>query len=82
MSGCNINEAEGCGITPLILGIVNKDIEIVKLLLENHASVEKRMFFSIPDPVTIAEKVGDQGILELLNKYSVDTDIEDQKVKS
>ena len=34
MSGCNINQTEGCGITPLIL---DKNIEIVKLLLENHA---------------------------------------------
>ena len=30
----------------------------------------------------IAEKVGGKDILELLNKCSVDTDIEDQKVKS
>ena len=65
-AGCNVNEIEGCGATPLALAVCNTKKKIVEQLCSNGALVEKRFYFSIPDPITSAEQLGDKDIHEVL----------------
>lgn len=39
LCGAHINEGEGCGVTPLMLAIVNQNIDMIKLLLKYEARV-------------------------------------------
>ena len=45
---------------------LNNEENIVELLCSNDALVEKRFYFAIPDPITIAEQLGYNDIHEVL----------------
>ena len=80
-AGCNIDEMEGCGATPLTLAVCNNEKNIVELLCSNDALVEKRFYFAIPDPITIAEQLGYDDIHEVLLAADAPS-AEDHKTKA
>ena len=50
----------------LTLAVCNNEKNIVELLCSNDALVEKRFYFKIPDPITIAEQLRYNDIHEVL----------------
>ena len=69
-SGCDINEKEGCGITPLILAICDGHTDTVGLLIQRHVCIKESFYQSVPDPITVAKKLQNKEIIDLLKKWT------------
>ena len=61
-------EKEGCSITLLILVICGGHTDAVRLLLQSHACIEERFCHSVPNPITVAKKLQNKKIIDLLEK--------------
>ena len=53
--GLNVNDREGCGLTPLGLAVIQKNIQIVDLLVQYGAQYSGPLFTSIPSPLVMAK---------------------------
>ena len=58
-----------CGATPLTIAVVKKNEELSELLIQNFAMFDSRYFTTIPNPMTIAEKL-DMKIVGTMKKMS------------
>ena len=68
-AGVNVNAKEGCGATPLTLAVINSDDDMCKLLLENFAEFQGKMFVGIPSPMEMAMLMENDSLLNLLEDY-------------
>ena len=67
--GVNPNAKEGCGETPMMIAVINADVDMTKLLLENFAEFEGPLFGTLPSPVEIATEMELTDIVELFRLY-------------
>ena len=68
-AGVDVNAKEMCGATPLTIAVVKKNEELSELLIQNFAMFDSRYFTTIPNPMTIAEKL-DMKIVGTMKKMS------------
>ena len=75
-TGCDPNDLEGCGATPLTLAVINKNKAATKQLVEAHAMFEGQLFTSMPIPYVLASQLNLSEIVDLFNKQG-EVDAED-----
>ena len=68
--GCNMNAQEGCGATPMVLTVLNKDTEMCKLLLNNCADFREEFFVKVPSPMEIASVLGLEDVLAIFRGFA------------
>ena len=66
LCGAHINEGEGCGVTPLMVAIMNQDIDMIKLLLKYEARVRGLFPGHLPTPVQMSERLQQKEISSIL----------------
>jgi hypothetical protein len=79
-AGVNPNVKELCGVTPLLIGVIVKNKEICKLLVEGHASVQGPLFSKVPSPLVAALRMELAEIYEIL--IPGDSEDEDDSIAS
>ena len=75
--GFNPNIQEGCGATPLVLAVVGEKSEICKTLVGHLADIDGPTFIRIPLPKQLATHLGQNHILDIFEKFSVDKEDEE-----
>ena len=81
-SGFNVNVKEGCGLTPLHLGLVSGNIPMSLFLLERNAKFDGPSFSALPSPKDVATKLNLQSVLELMNEKQNESDDEDKLISN
>ncbi len=71
--GAHVNAGEGCGVTPLMIALMRKNVEITKLLLKYEARVWGLFPGHLPTPMEICEKLQHSELMAILtNVYQQD----------
>jgi hypothetical protein len=73
--GLDVNCREGCGITPLSVAVLYKNIYLCKFLVESGARWGGPLFTSIPSPMCMAEKLN---LTEILELFYADADLSEE----
>ena len=67
--GVNANAKEGCGATPMMIAVINADVDMTKPLLGNFAEFKGPLFGIPPSPIEIATELEQTDIVELFRLY-------------
>ena len=74
--GLNVNDREGCGLTPLSHAVLQKSNNLVVLLVKCGAQYRGPIFTSIPSPVEMARTMDLTDILDVFEEESALSDEE------
>ena len=75
--GLNVNDREGCGLTPLSLAVLQKNKDLVELLVKYGAQHSGPLFTRIPSPLVMAKTMDLMEIQCILEEDGVSSDEED-----
>lgn len=71
--GAHVNACEGCGVTPLMIALMQKNVDMTKLLLKYEARVWGLFPGHLPTPMEICEKLQHSELMEIItNVYKQD----------
>ena len=79
--GLNVNEKEGCGLTPLNLAVIKKDEGTCRYLVESGAKFDGPLYTSIASPLQMADMLGLQKIKEIFLEEKSLSDEEDELIR-
>lgn len=79
--GLDVNSREGCGITPLILAVLNKNTILCKFLVEAGARYIGPLFTSIPSPMCMAVKLNIGEVSQIFNADQELSDDENELIR-
>ena len=79
--GLDVNSREGCGITPLILAVLNKNTILCKFLVEAGARYIGPLFTSIPSPMCMAVKLNIGEVSQISNADQELSDDENELIR-
>ena len=69
--GACVNSGEGCGVTPLMIALMRKNVEMTKLLLKYEARVWGLFSGHLPTPMEICQKLQHDELMEVVrNVYT------------
>ena len=79
--GLNVNDREGCGLTPLSVAVFQKNKDLVDLLVQCGAQHKGPLFTSIPSPLVMAETMDLVDIQHVFEEDDALSDEEDYLIR-
>ena len=77
----NVNDREGCGMTPLNIAVLQKNSVLCTFLVESGAQHSGPLFTSIPSPLVMAKAMDLDEIQRLFEDYSALSDEENSLIQ-